>query len=313
MDNLASTSIDDKVITILDSDPNIRVRRDLTGREVTTFAIGGALRALADVGSVESLQLLLRVLKDQGCAYTVLGAGSNLLIDDAGVDRWLIRLSSSFRTLSEELNDEKVRIEVGGAYPVIALSRELSNKGYIGIEFAGGIPASLGGAVRMNAGAHGGEFSQIVEWVDVVSHEGVRSRLANSEMNFSYRHSVIDSSDIVVGAGLALSRGSIDETMKRRAHCLEERRSRQPLSMPSAGSVFKNPSPEKTAGWLIEQVGLKGYQIGDVAISDKHANWIVNPSKRGKAQEVRDLITLCQERVEQKFGIALKTEIISLF
>ena len=165
----------------------------------------------------------------------------------------------------------------------------------------------------MNAGAHGGEFCQIVEWVDVVSDEGARSRLTNSEMNFSYRHSVINSSDIVIGAGLVLSRASVEETMKRRAHCLEERRSRQPLSMPSAGSVFKNPSPQQTAGWLIEQVGLKGHQIGDVAISDKHANWIVNPSKRGKAQEVRDLITLCQERVEQKFGIALKTEIISLF
>lgn len=314
MESSAARSRDDRVTEIIARDTRISLRRDLSGRDLSTFSIGGPLRVVAEVDTIEDLQTLMQVLAEHQLEFSIIGAGSNVLFADEGIDRWIIRLGGSFRGWREEPYSEgAVRVIVGGAFPVIALSRELSSKGYDGIAFAGGIPASLGGAVRMNAGAHGGEFSQIVEWVEIVEGGGALRRMSCAEMQFSYRHSAISESDIVVAASLIMARAPIEETMARRAHCLEERRSRQPLSLPSAGSVFKNPSVEKSAGMLLEQAGMKGFQHGGVMVSEKHANWIVNPGKKGSARDVRELISICQERVERQFQIALRPEIITLF
>lgn len=308
-------AVDQRVCSLLSEEPGISVRFDLQGRDITTFAIGGPLRALAEVHSIAALQKLLVILKDEQCEYTIVGAGSNLLIDDSGIDRWIIRLGSGFKTIAiEDLPEQdSVKVTVGGAVSLMAFSRDMCGRGYAGLAFAGGIPASLGGAVRMNAGAHGGEMREVVEQVDVLGADGQLRQLSNSQMNFSYRHSVIGASDIVVGARLSLKRRPVEEVQAQRAHCLEERRSRQPLSQPSAGSVFKNPAPDRSAGMLIERAGLKGQRIGAVEISSRHANWIVNPLKQGRAEEVRALITLCQERVQSEFGEHLHPEIITLF
>lgn len=307
--------IDHELQRIIANEHSVNLRFDLSGKDITTFSIGGPLRALAEPATVAGLQFLLQLLKDHGVEYSVVGAGSNLLIDDRGIDRWLVRLGAGLKTLEVEEGAEAdtVRVVVGGSYPLMALSREMCARGFAGLAFAGGIPASLGGAVRMNAGAHGGEISQVVESVDIVRSSGELVRLSVGQMNYSYRHSAISSSDVVVSAVLRLRCSSPAVLQAERAHCLEERRSRQPLSQPSAGSVFKNPSTEQSAGMLIEQVGLKGFARGDVEVSAKHANWIVNPLKRGRAADVRDLIALCQERVEQRSGVLLHPEIITLF
>ena len=165
----APHTIDREVQAILAEQPAISVRADLTGRDVTTFAIGGPLRALAEVSSIASLQFLIRTLKDHKIEFTIIGAGSNVLIDDRGIDRWIIRLGAGLKTveISEPEDPESIDLTVGGAYSLMALSREMCGRGYAGLAFAGGIPASLGGAVRMNAGAHGGEMSQIVEQVRI--------------------------------------------------------------------------------------------------------------------------------------------------
>jgi UDP-N-acetylmuramate dehydrogenase len=155
-------------------------------------------------------------------------------------------------------------------------------------------------------------MAHVIEWVDIINKNGNLERLSKADLNFSYRQSAISQAAIVVQAGLVLNKQPIEEVMEQRAQALSERRLRQPLTQPSAGSVFKNPSTEKTAGWLIEQCGLKGYVIGDVEISSKHANWIVNPQKKGTAQQVLDLIQLCQERVEHQFQLTLKPELVLL-
>jgi UDP-N-acetylmuramate dehydrogenase len=303
---------DARIAEVLSQRSDIELRQGLLGRDVSTFAIGGPLRALVDVGSLEALQFLVSLLGDIGIEPRVVGNGSNLLISDQGISDWLIRFTGALRTSEPGETDQSglTRWTCGAGCSLMALSREVANLGLSGLAFAGGIPASIGGAVKMNAGAHGGEMSQVVEWVKVLNAAGQIEQRSVQQLQFSYRHSALTAAEFVLEVGLLLRRTSTAEACAERAHCLEERRARQPLTMPSAGSIFKNPSPEQSAGWLIEQAGLKGHRIGDIEISDKHANWIVNPRKQGLAADVMRMITHCQEVVERQSGVLLVPEVI---
>ena len=305
--------IDQRIAELLSQRSDLNLRQGLSGRDITTIAIGGPLRALVEVDSLDGLGFLISVLRDAGIAPRVIGNGSNLLISDQGVTDWLMRFGGALRFSEpgETTQTGLKRWTCGSGYSLMALSREVAGLGFSGLGFAGGIPASIGDAVKMNAGAHGGEMSQVIEWVKVLNTSGQVEQRTVEQLEFSYRHSSLASADIVLTAGLMFRQTSVAEASAERAHCLEERRARQPLTLPSAGSIFKNPSSEQSAGWLIEQAGLKGYRIGSVEISEKHANWIVNPTKQGLAADVMRLISHCQEVVERQYGVLLVPEVIS--
>ena len=282
-------------------------KQDIKAKTLTTFSIGGSLLNFLEVNSSEELRAALSWLIESGEKYRILGAGSNLLIPDQELTEWVIKLGKGFRYCNDK---EEGVFEVGGAMPLMSLSRELSKDGYTGLEFAGGIPGSLGGAVRMNAGAHGNDMSEIISEVNYLTPEAELKCVKVDKLNFSYRYASLPDNAIVLSAMLKLERVAPKETAQRRAEFLDYRKQTQPLSLPSAGSVFRNPSPERTAGHLIESVGLKGTKCGGASISNLHANWIVNEAKQASFNDVTALIERCQEEVEKTHKITLQPEIV---
>ena len=282
------------------------LRENVLGSTLTTFAIGGAIRAVVTVENERELSLVLTLLSKEGQNYRLLGNGSNVLFGDDPLPLWILKLGGGFRTIGTASCGE---LDVGGAVPLMSFARRVSEEGLSGLEFAAGIPATLGGAVFMNAGAHGSEIcSRIVE-VRGVLGDGVCVVWQRDELPWRYRHSGVPLGAAVTSVRLKLVEGDKAVISAACAHNLAERRARQPLSLPSAGSVFKNPSSEKPAGMLLEQLGLKGRSIGGAAISELHANWIVNPKREATAQDVVALIEACKERALTESGIALEPEV----
>lgn len=301
---------------VADVNHRIMMRSNLSGKSLTHFKIGGPCARVVQIYDVETLAEFLNDLHRRGEAWRILGAGSNLLIDDSGIDDWIIQLRGTFEQ-SRELSAGCW--EVGAGVGLMRLSQRMTETGYSGLEFAAGIPGTIGGGIVMNAGAHGREMSSIVHSVTALTGSGELRVFSCDELLFSYRHSLFSSSDsitldshrrlIVLSAILNLVPGDVHELLKVRGECLAYRKRTQPLTEPSAGSIFTNPSVELSAGRLIEECGLKGRVIGGAEVSSKHANWIVNRSKGATASDVRALIRICQEEVEKKFGIGMRTEI----
>ena len=276
------------------------------GASLTTFCIGGLLNKLVEINSLKDACAARRFLHQHGQKSLVLGAGSNLLIADEGVETWVLKPGRGLRY--REVSDN--HFKVGAAMPLMVLSQKLSEEGFGGLEFAGGIPGSMGGALRMNAGAHGGQISDLVTEVLCVDKTGAEFRISASELTFSYRHCSLPADMLVLEVSLKLRACSAGESMQKRADCLAERKARQPLTLASAGSVFRNPAPDKPAGMLIERAGLKGTRRGGACVSQMHANWIVNEEKQASARDVIELIDLCREKVRSDAGIELQTEIV---
>jgi UDP-N-acetylmuramate dehydrogenase len=303
-------------VPVADMNHRIRVRSDLSGKNLTHFKIGGPCARVMQIFDTETLAEVISGLQGRGENWRVLGAGSNVLIDDPGIDEWIIQMRGTFEQ-SRELSAGCW--EVGAGVGLMRLSQRMTEMGYSGLEFAAGIPGTVGGGIVMNAGAHGRELSSIVHSVTALTGSGELRVFSRNELSFSYRHSVFSNADsvnvdshrrlIVLSAILNLAAGDVNELLRVRRECLAYRKLTQPLTEPSAGSVFTNPSSELSAGRLIEESGLKGRVIGGAEISSKHANWIVNRSKTATAKDVRALIQLCQEEVEKKFGIRITPEI----
>lgn len=287
----------------------LQVRSAVVSKSYTTFCIGGALQYFVELNNETEVVAAVKCLRNFGLNYRVIGGGSNLLIADEGLPGWTFRLGKRFR-LAKHLKNGV--FEIGAAMPFMTLSRELSEGGYSGLEFAGGIPAMFGGAVFMNAGAHAGEVSNILESVKLVDSEGRVQVIDRKDLKFSYRKSYFPADSIVLGGTLALVSGSKEKIIATRNEFLAERKKRQPLTLPSAGSVFKNVTGQQaqTAGSLIEKAGLKGRAIGGAKISELHANWIVNPEKKASAKDVLELISICKQGVMEKFSLELEPELI---
>lgn len=288
--------------------PNL-ARRDISGARCSTFSIGGAIQFLVEPRNQEELEVALKVLRSYSMPWRILGAGSNILLPDEGLSGFTLRLGREFRYCRPGPSSNE--FEVGAAMSLMSLSRDLSDAGMSGLEFAGGIPASIGGAVTMNAGAHGGELASVLTSVRVVRAEGALEELPAKELRFSYRHSELPPGAVVVGARITLVPGDRERSAELRRSHLAERKSRQPLTQPSAGSVFKNPPGGSSAGALIERAGLKGARRGGASISSLHGNWIVNDTRNASAKEVQELIRLCQERVAELFEVHLQPEVIA--
>ncbi|PWA13410.1 UDP-N-acetylenolpyruvoylglucosamine reductase [Pueribacillus theae] len=272
----------------------------------TTIKIGGPAELYVEPKDIESLKRLMAFIREENIQWFVIGRGSNLLVKDGGIKGVVINLAKGIEHL--EITGETIK--VGGGYPLVKLATLISKKGLSGLEFAGGIPGSVGGAVYMNAGAHGSDISKITTRVHVLYPDGSMRWLSNEEMKFSYRTSILQSEPgIVVEAEMKLKEDDKETVTALMKKHKDYRRETQPWNDPCCGSVFRNPLPEHS-GALIERAGLKGTKMGGVQISEMHGNFIVNIKKGvAKAQDVLDLIELVKKTIKEKYDIELETEV----
>jgi UDP-N-acetylmuramate dehydrogenase len=230
-----------------------------------------------------------------------------VLVSDLGVRGAVIRLGKDFKRIEWHESESGVRIEVGAAFLVTQLVREAARRGYTGLEFAEGIPGSVGGALVMNAGAYGAQMDVVVERVGAVTRQGEALVLGRAEIVFSYRRSNLPSGSIVTHALIRLVRGDQETVSRRLKELVSKRKLSQPSGYPNSGSMFRNP-PGDFAGRLIEAAGLKGKKFGAAEISGRHANFIVNLGG-AKAADVKRLMETVQKEVEEKFGVRLEAEV----
>lgn len=271
----------------------------------TTMKIGGPADLFVEPNSVEGVITAIKLIHEEGVSITPIGRGSNLLVLDGGIRGVVVKLGDGLNHL--EIEGNKVR--VGGGYSLVSLAATISKKGLSGFEFAGGIPGSVGGAVYMNAGAHGSDISKILEEAFIVFTDGSYEWLSNEEMKYSYRTSVLqkEKPGIVVEAVFQLKEGDRDIIVKEMQKYKDYRRETQPWNYPCAGSIFRNPLPNY-AGQLIEKAGLKGYKIGGAKISEMHGNFIVNTGT-ATAEDVLHLIRYIQNVILENYGVKMETEV----
>lgn len=274
----------------------------------TTFRVGGRADAYISVKSRSELKELLGILKEEEVPYYVIGNGSNLLVSDKGYRGVIIEIGSLMAGI--EATEDGLRAEAGVLLSTLGMTA--CRMGLKGLEFATGIPGSVGGAMVMNAGAYGGEMSQVVKEVVLFDPEKMEElTLSNSEMDFGYRRSIVkDKKLIVTAVEFSLEKGDEKDIKAVIDELAKKRRDKQPLEYPSAGSTFKRPEGFY-AGALIEESGLKGYSVGGAQVSEKHAGFVINKGK-ATALDVYCLIREVKEQVYADSGIILEPEVIVL-
>jgi UDP-N-acetylmuramate dehydrogenase len=283
--------------------PALRVRFPIA--PLTTFRIGGPAALFVEAQDESALAAVREAAGSSGVPVAVIGKGSNMLVADEGFPGIVVRLGRGFRWVGRDGD----RLRAGGAMPLPALAGVAMRHRLAGLEFGVAIPASLGGAVKMNAGAHGRSMSDVLERVEVypLAGEGERGSIPASEAGFAYRRSGLPGGAIVVGAAVRLARGEDGEIRTRMEEAREWRRRTQPLAEPNCGSVFKNPDGDHAAR-LIEAAGAKGLHVGGARVSEKHANFIVADAG-ASATDVWALIREVRSRVEAHAGVILQTEV----
>ncbi|MFT9847966.1 UDP-N-acetylmuramate dehydrogenase [Aneurinibacillus sp. REN35] len=272
----------------------------------TTWKIGGPADILIEPTDKLALAHSMKLVHKHGVPWQVLGRGSNMLVRDGGIRGVLFKLADGFDHLT--FNGEEV--QVGAGYSFIRLAVMAGKEGLTGLEFAGGIPGTVGGAVYMNAGAHSSDVSRILTSAEVLLENGELVHLSSEDLRFGYRTSILQKEQrgIVVSAVFTLKPGDRKEIARHMAAYKDRRRQTQPLSMPCAGSVFRNP-PGDHAGRLIESAGLKGLTVGGAQISEKHANFIVNRGN-ATAQDVLDLMEKVMKIIHEQYHVQLVPEVL---
>ncbi len=292
------------IIKILEKENLGKIEKNVLLKKYTTYHTGGKALGIIYPKNIENLVRTINILNENNVKYKILGNGSNLLFSDELYDGILIRLN--------EFDDvefmSRNRVKVGAGFSLVKLSLMCAKKGLTGLEFASGIPGTIGGAIYMNAGAYKSDMGYIVESVKVLTDDNKIITLENKEMQFHYRSSFLQKHPgyICLETVLRLQKGkrdAIEEVIKERR---KRRIESQPLEYPSAGSVFRNPEGN-FAGKLIEDLGLKGKRIGGAMVSDKHANFIIN-YKNASSKDIKDLIELCHDSVLKEYGIDMKCE-----
>ncbi|SES73131.1 UDP-N-acetylmuramate dehydrogenase [Anaerobranca gottschalkii] len=271
----------------------------------TTIKIGGNGDFLVIAQNLQEIVKLVTLAKERNQPLLIIGNGSNLLVSDEGVRGIVLKILNS----KSKISVDNQSITVFSGIPLSKLIFWAISNGYSGIEELIGIPGTLGGSVVMNAGAMGREIGELVQWVKVLDIDNLEIyNLKKDDLNFSYRKSSLQRKNLVVlEVNLSLWQENPKYLQQRVKEILKVRKANQPINYPNAGSIFKNP-PNFSAGKLIEEVGLKGYRIGDAQISTKHGNFIVNLGK-AKAVEVMALINLARKEVFTNFGIKLEPEV----
>ncbi|HIJ91599.1 MAG: UDP-N-acetylmuramate dehydrogenase [Desulfobulbaceae bacterium] len=274
-----------------------------------TLQVGGPARAIAAPASREELQSLLGVLAQLGVCWRVIGRGSNLLVSDAGYEGVIVLLGRKFSAIEtrpgRKAGEVMVRVEAGCS--LMKLVNWCIDQGLQGLEFAAGIPGSVGGAVVMNAGAWGKEISDALLAVTFLRGSGEFVERAKDGLAFSYRHLKTEGM-VVVAAEFLLQAGDRQAIDRRCGQMMRERKEKQPQGLANAGSFFKNPSGFPAAGKLIQDAGLKGIRVGGAQVSEVHANFLVNTGS-ATAQDFLDLMRLVQETVAERFGVRLEPEV----
>jgi UDP-N-acetylmuramate dehydrogenase len=294
--------------------------RDVPGRKdfarplapLTSIRIGGPADALVRIETVSALRCLQAVAREHAIPLFVLGGGSNLLIRDGGIRGIVVLLRGAFRAYCVEpcgssAQPARAHVQVGVGYPLSRLALQLARQGWSGLEFAYGIPGTLGGAMVMNAGTHLGDMSRVLVQAQVLRHDGQVQELPAEALGLRYRGASYPPGAVLLGATLRLQQGEREQS-EALMHASYARRQRtQPLSQPNAGSIFKNP-PGAAAGRLIEELGLKGMRLGGAMISPVHANFIVNIG-HATAAEVEALMAHVRARVRVAYNVDLEAEV----
>lgn len=288
------------VLTKEISEENIFIDEPM--KKHTSFKIGGVADIFIKVKSVQELQYIIEVAKKENILVTIIGNGSNLLVKDNGIRGIVIMLNMD----KIEIEDTIVTVEAGVKLGFLA--QKLLKEELTGFEFAAGIPGSIGGAVRMNAGAYGGEMKDIIVETKCLTPSGEIVTLSNEEQKFSYRHSIfMENRYIVLETKIKLQKGNKDEIKAKMDDYAQQRKEKQPISLPSAGSTFKRGTDFVTAK-VIDECGLKGFSIGDAQVSTKHAGFVVN-NGNATAKDVLKLIEHVQKVVLEKTGKKIELEI----
>ncbi|WP_409968112.1 UDP-N-acetylmuramate dehydrogenase [Bengtsoniella intestinalis] len=286
--------------------PDLHWERDVPMAEHTSFKVGGNAGRMAYPVTVEQLVLLVHLATDCGARPMVIGKGSNLLVGDGGLDRLVIDTTAALTGVTV-LEGNRLQVQAGAT--MARMADVAQKQGLTGVEFAHGIPGSLGGGIVMNAGAYGGELCQVVASVTVLDPERGVVTLPCEDMDFGYRHSILqDHPDwVVLEAVLQLQVGDKAAIRSRMVELIGKRKDKQPLEYPNAGSTFKRPEGH-FAGALIEQCGLKGFTIGGAQVSEKHAGFVIN---RGGAtcSDVLALMKAVEEKVLVETGVQLEAEV----
>ncbi|TCJ06074.1 UDP-N-acetylmuramate dehydrogenase [Cytobacillus praedii] len=271
----------------------------------TTMKIGGPADIFIEPSSIENMIKTMELINEYKVNWTAIGRGSNLLVSDLGIEGAVIKLGRGMSKL--EINGTEVT--AGGGYSLVSLSTQLSRQGLSGLEFASGIPGSVGGAVFMNAGAHGSDISKILTKALILFESGKVEWLSNKELMFSYRTSVLQKErpGVVLEAVFQLQSGDKDIIFSEMQKNKEYRKETQPWNFPCAGSIFRNPLPHY-AGKLVQDAGLKGHSIGGAKISDMHGNFIVNTGT-ATAQDVLSLISFIKGKIYELYQIEMHTEV----
>lgn len=301
IDNFTIDNLMEKLIEINGTD---KVFRAETLQKHTSFKIGGPADLLVTPNSEATLSETLKVIGKTSMPLFIMGNGSNLLVSDKGYRGVIVKIADQMQTF--EIQGDRVTVEAGML--LSALSRQILEAELTGFEFASGIPGTIGGAVFMNAGAYDGELKDVVEWVRVMDLKGNVKTYTNEEMEFAYRHSILQNrEEIVVACGLLLKKGKYEAIKAKIDDFTEKRTTKQPLQLPSAGSTFKRPTGY-FAGKLIDDAGLRGIQLGGAQVSELHSGFVVNVDN-ATCQDVLDLIAVVQKVVLDKFGVTLETEV----
>jgi UDP-N-acetylmuramate dehydrogenase len=269
----------------------------------TTLGTGGPARWFARPETVDELHEALAWAHERGLEVHVVGLGSNLLVHDDGVDALVLKLAGE---LAQARVEGETLVAGGGAPNAVSLHRARA-AGLGGFEFASAIPGTAGGGVRMNAGAYGSDWRAVLEQATVVDHTGLRIATAD-DLDLSYRHSSLGPGQVVAEVRFRLTPRPPDEIKAHVTELLAQRKSTQPTNKRTFGSVFKNPSPERGAGMLIEECGLKGHRIGGAVVSPRHANFIENAGGATSADAIA-LMAEARRRAKERFGVVLEHEV----
>jgi len=273
----------------------------------TTFRIGGKADAFLSVSNEKQLAGAVQYLQKEKIPFYILGNGSNILVSDKGYSGVIIRVGKDFSEITVDGN----RIYAKAGALLSSVAKKAADAKLTGMEFASGIPGSIGGAMVMNAGAYDGEMKKIVETVELLSVNGQKKVLTCEEMKFGYRHSILkECDDIVLGVTLKLEEGDNQSIAEKMNDFAARRREKQPLEYPSAGSTFKRPEGH-FAGKLIMDAGLRGFQVGGAQVSEKHCGFVINKDN-ATAHDVYELMQEVQRKVKDMYGVELEPEVIFL-
>lgn len=283
------------------------IKKDEPMGRHTTFRVGGNADFFVEIGSSQELASIIKYLKQTDHSYFILGNGSNLLVGDKGYEGVILHLGDRFDRIQVE--NDVVTAQAGALLSTVA--KTAAKNGLTGLEFASGIPGTIGGAMVMNAGAYDGEMKQVVTQVTVMTEQGEILELDNETMEFGYRTSIVKNRPLVVlSAQMTLVKGNMAKIQEKMDDFRNRRRSKQPLEYPSAGSTFKRPEGY-FAGKLIMDAGLRGYRIGGAQVSEKHCGFIINVGN-ASAADISELMDEVAERVKDQFAVTLEPEVIRI-